>query len=125
METVVQCDASSIGVGAVLLQRRQPTTFAGRTLTMSERNYAQIEKELLAVVFAMTRFRQYMYGRKVTVDSDHKQLQAIAAKPLASAPKRLQRMFLVLLYRSSTMRSVTEKDVTCIWPMRCPGRPCH
>ena len=95
-ETVLQCDASSSGLGAALLQDGQPVAFASRVLSESERNYAQIEKELLAIVFGFMRFRQYVYGRKVTVDSDHKPLQSLYCKPLNLVPKRLQRMFLYL-----------------------------
>ena len=87
---MLQCDASSIGLGAALLQDGQPVAFASRVLSESERNYAQIEKELLAIVFGFTRFRQYLYGRKVTVDSDHKPLQSLYGKPLNLVPKRLQ-----------------------------------
>ena len=96
LDTVLQCDASSIGLGAALLQDGQPVAFASRVLSESERNYAQIEKELLAIVFGFTRFRQYLYGRKLTVDSDHKPLQWLYGKPLNLVPKRLQRMFLYL-----------------------------
>ena len=87
-ETVLQCDASSTGLGAALLQDGQPVAFASRALSQSERNYAQIEKELLAIVFGFTGFRQYVYGRKVTVDSDHKPLQSLYCKPLNLVPKR-------------------------------------
>lgn len=59
-------------------------------------NYAQIEKKLLAIVFGVERFHQYTYGRQVVVDSDHKPLETIFRKPLASAPGRLQKMFLRL-----------------------------
>ena len=59
-------------------------------------NYAQIEKELLAIVFGVERFHQYTYGRRVVVDSDHKPLETIFGKPLASAPRRLQKMFMRL-----------------------------
>ena len=55
-------------------------------------NYAQIEKELLTVVFALERFDQYIFGRQVTVKNDHKPLQSILLKPITAAPKRLQRM---------------------------------
>ena len=65
-------------------------------MTSAEQNYAQIEKELLAVVFAYERFHQYTYGRDLTVQSDHKPHEAITNKPLACAPPRLQMMLLML-----------------------------
>ena len=78
------------------MQKGQPVAFASRALTPIERNYAQIEKELLAIVFGMEKFNHFTYGRKVTVESDHKPLQTIHKKPLAAAPKRLQGMLLRL-----------------------------
>lgn len=62
----------------------------------TEKRYAQIEKELLAIVFAAKRFHQYVFGRPVTVQSDHKPLEAIVRKPLNKAPARLQGMLLQL-----------------------------
>jgi len=94
--TTLQCDASDTGLGATLLQRGQPIAYASRALTATERNYAQIEKELLSVVYGMEKFNQYTYGRKILVESDHKPLEIIYKKPLVAAPKRLQRMFLRL-----------------------------
>ena len=62
-----------------------------------ELRYAQIEKELLAIVFACECFESYMFGRDVIrVESDHKPLEAIFSKPLHSVPKQLQRMLLRL-----------------------------
>ena len=62
-----------------------------------ETRYAQIEKELLAIVLACDRFEAYIYGRDhVTIESDHKPLEMIVLKPLSNAPKRLQRMLLQL-----------------------------
>ena len=58
--------------------------------------YAQIEKEMLAIVFGVERFEQYVYGRPVHVETDHKPLESIFKKSLISAPKRLQRMLLRL-----------------------------
>ena len=66
--------------------------------------YAPIEKELLAVVYGMERFHHYTYGRKVTVNSDHKPLESIVKKPLHRAPKRLQRMLLRLQGYDMTLR---------------------
>ena len=94
LELTVQCDASEKGLGAALLQKGQPIAFASRALTDAETRYAQIEKEMLAVVFSLQKFDQYVYGWKTTVLSDHKPLEAIAKKPLRSAPRRLQGMLL-------------------------------
>ncbi|CAC5423217.1 unnamed protein product [Mytilus coruscus] len=55
-ETTLQCDASEKGLGATLMQKSQPTEYASRALTKTEQNYAQIEKELLAVVLGMEKF---------------------------------------------------------------------
>ena len=92
----LQVDASKYGLGAVLLQQEKPVAYASRALNETEVNYAQIEKELSAVLFGCKRFHQYLYGRQVTVESDHKPLESIMRKPLAAAPPRLQRMILQL-----------------------------
>ncbi len=93
---VLQCDASDHGLGAALLQNDKPVAFASRALTDAERNYAQIEKELLAIVYGTERFHQYTYGRSVIVESDHKPLETLSRKPLSTAPRRLQKMMMVL-----------------------------
>ncbi|KAK7105846.1 hypothetical protein V1264_017174 [Littorina saxatilis] len=93
-KTTLQCDASEFGLGACLLSDGQPVQFASRALTQTERNYAQIEKEMLAILFGLERFERYVYGRHVEVESDHKPLIPIHNKTLLAAPKRLQRMLL-------------------------------
>ena len=93
---VVQSDASQTGLGACILQDSRPIAFASRALTSAEENYSQIEKELLAITFACAKFHQYVYGREVTVHTDHKPLETIFKKPLAKAAPRLQRMLLQL-----------------------------
>ena len=70
--------------------------YASRSLNSAERNYAQIEKELLAIVYGCTKFHQYVYGKKVKVQTDHKPLEALFKKLLFQAPQRLQRMMLRL-----------------------------
>jgi len=97
VEATIQCDASEKGLGATLLQNGQPVAFASRSLTKAEQNYAQIEKECLAIVFACERFNQYIHGRdQTTVHTDHRPLVPIFNKPIYNAPKRLQRMLLRL-----------------------------
>jgi hypothetical protein len=93
----IQCDSLSLGLDCVMLQDEYPVEFHSRALFSTEQSYAQIEKELLAVCFAMDKFHTYVYGRNnVIVETDHKPLIAIVSKPLKSAPKRLQRMLLHL-----------------------------
>ena len=94
-EVTLQCDASQHGLGAVLLQKGQPVPYASRALTPTEIKYAQIEKELFAIVFACERFKAYMFGHDlVNMETDQKPLEAIVLNPLHAAP--LHRMLLRL-----------------------------
>lgn len=93
---MLSVDASSEGIGAVILQEGKPVAYASRALTDCQRRYAQIEKELLAIVYGCEKFHQYVYGKQIDVESDHKPLESIFKKPLHQAPMRLQRMLLRL-----------------------------
>jgi hypothetical protein len=96
-EVTIQSDASMSGLGAVLLQEGQPVSFASRTLSATEQNYAQIEKECLSIVFACERFDQYLHGRDlITAQTDHKPLVSVWNKSIHQVPKRLQRMLMRL-----------------------------
>ena len=80
-EVTLQCDASQSGLGAALPQNGQPVAYASRALTPTETSYAQIEKELLAIVFACEKFDAYIFGRDmVKVESDHKPLESFRSK---------------------------------------------
>ena len=74
---IVQADASQRGLGTCLLQEGQPIAFASKSLTDTETRYANIERELLAIVFACQQFNTYILGRPFTVESDHKPLEMI------------------------------------------------
>ena len=65
------------GLGAVLLQEGKPVIYVSGTLTPAEERYANIEKELLGVVFAMERLHNYVFGEPVRVQTDHKPLEMI------------------------------------------------
>lgn len=95
-ETIIQVDASLRGIGAVLTQDNKPVAFASKSLTDVEQRYANIEREMLAVVVGCERFHTYVYGKHFIVESDHKPLEMIALKNLGAAPPRLQRMLLRL-----------------------------
>ena len=59
-----------------------------------DQNYAQLEKEMLAIVYGLNKFHHFTFGRSVRVVTDHKPLVSIVRKPLSRAPKRLQAMLL-------------------------------
>lgn len=79
------------------MQDGHPVAFASRSLTSTEQKYAQIEKEMLAIVFAIQKFHFYIYGLKVKVNTDHKPLESIFRKDLSCISPRLQRMRLRIL----------------------------
>jgi hypothetical protein len=94
----IMCDASDYAVVAVLGQRVEKLPhviyYAGKTLNDAQLNYSTIEKELLAVVFALDKFRSYLLGSKVLVYSDHAALKYLLSKK--DAKSRLIRWILLL-----------------------------
>ena len=98
-------------LGACILQDNKPVSYASRSLCPAEENYANIERELLAIVYSCERFHQYTYGRQVVVHSDHKPLESIINKPLSKAPPRLQRLLLRLQRYTLRVKWVPGKDM--------------
>lgn len=96
---ILSVDSSAYGLGAVLLQRyadgsERPVSCASRTLTPSECNYSQIDKEALAILFGVSKHHQYVYGRRFILRSDHRPLSYIFGKNKGlpqTAASRLQR----------------------------------
>ena len=100
LPTKISCDASSTGLGAVLEQQDGenwfPIAYSSCTLTSTENNYCQLEKETLSILFACNKFHDYVYGRKFYVYNDHLPLKSIFNKNITKAPARIQRFMLRL-----------------------------
>ncbi|XP_053686542.1 uncharacterized protein K02A2.6-like [Sabethes cyaneus] len=117
MELIVSADASNYGIGARIAHKLpdgsvKPISYASRSLTPAESNYSQIEKEGLALIFAVTRFHRMIFGRHFVLETDHKPLLAIFGSkkgvPVYTA-NRLQRWALtLLLYDFSTKYVSTD-----------------
>ena len=96
-KTILSADASSHGLGAVFLQEqengvRNPIAYASRLMTSTEQRYAQIEKEALATTWACEKFNDYILGKDIIVETDHKPLIPLfGMKNLDELSPRIQR----------------------------------
>ena len=127
LPVTVQADASLRGLGACLMQKcnrdDQPIAFASKSLTDTDTRYANIERELLAIVFACQWFSTYLLGRSFVAESDHKPLEMIAMKNLANVPPRLQRMLLELQRYDVTIKYRSGAQMQLANALsRCPVR---
>ena len=102
-DTVVSADSSSFGLGAVLLQRQndghmKPVAYASRSLTKTERRYAQMEKEALAIVWSLEHWADLLIGKNFHVETGHKPLvPLLSTKLIDELPVHVQRFRMRLL----------------------------
>ena len=117
LDTVVSADASSFGLGAVLLQRQpegqmKPVAYISRSMTPTEQRYAQIEKEALALTWACERFSDYLIGLVFHIQTDHKPLVPLfSSKSLEELPLRVQRFRLRMLRYQFTISHIPGKEL--------------
>ena len=101
---VLNCDASPVGIACIMSHvipdnTERPIMYASRTLQTAEKNYSQLEREALAIVYGIKYFHKYLAGRKFTVVTDHKPLLGIFIldKPIPNVcSTRLQKWILAI-----------------------------
>lgn len=96
-ELTLSVDCSKHSMGATLMQNGKPIAYASKALSGAELGYAQIEKEALAILFGCERYHQYVFGRVINIETDHKPLISIFKKPLDKMSPRIQRIRIRLL----------------------------
>ncbi|UYV65567.1 K02A2.6-like, partial [Cordylochernes scorpioides] len=117
LPTTVSADASSYGLGAVLLQKsedgyQKAVAYASRTMSETEKRWAQIEKESLAIVWACERFQDYLMGNTFSIETDHKPLIPIfSTKNLDEMTPRIQRLRLRMMRYSYSIYHTPGKDI--------------
>lgn len=99
-------DASSKSMGACLMQEGKPVAYATRAFTTSQLNQPQIVKEALAIRFGCQKFHEYVYGKELSVETDHKPLETIFLNPIQNAPLRLQRILFDILQYSPKIKYI-------------------
>ena len=114
LDVKVSADASSFGLGAVLLQRHgkdwRPVVYASRSMTEAEKRYAQIEKKALATVWSCEKFEDYILGKQIEIETDHKPLVPLFnSKYLDALPPRVLRFRLRMTRFSYTVIHVPGK----------------
>jgi hypothetical protein len=107
----LMADASSFGLGAVLLQEGRPVYFCSRTMTDAEESWAQIDKEFLALVWALERLDLFTYGQKVEVLTDHRPLIGLVNKPMDHCSIRQQRLLGRMMRYDVDLRFVPGKEM--------------
>ena len=86
---VLECDALGEGIGAVLKHGQHPIDFESRKLQSRERLYSKYDKEILAMMHALIKFRQYLVGNKFVVKTDHNSLRYfLTQKDLSERKKK-------------------------------------
>ncbi|UYV64396.1 hypothetical protein LAZ67_3000523 [Cordylochernes scorpioides] len=94
---ILQCDASKDAMGAALLQEDRPLAFASASFSDSQKQYSQIEKELLSVYYGCKKFEYLLSGHTFVIQTDHQPLLPLVKKPLSDISPRLQRLVMKLI----------------------------
>jgi hypothetical protein len=119
---IVECDASTLGFGAVLLQDQHPLAYFSKTMAPRHRSLAAYERELIGLVHAVRHWRPYLWGRRFTVKTDHYSLKYLLDQRLATIPQhhwvgKLLGFDFVVEYKPGAQNTVADalsrRDTDC------------
>ena len=117
---MLQTDASSVGVGAVLEQGGKVVAYASRALSKAERQYSVIQRECLAAVYGMKQFRHYLLGRSFKLVTDHAPLQWLSAQKMEGLLCRwslaIQEYDFTITYRKGSLNANADALSRCVPP---------
>ena len=117
LPTKITCESSKFTIGATLEQKHEnnchPVAFKSRSCTCAEQNYCPLERETLAVVLACSKVNEYLYDKKVLVESDHKPLKSILSTLIHKTPPRIQRFIMFLQKYEFVVNYIPGNNLTC------------
>ena len=123
-ETTLQTDASKKGLGACLIQNGKVVCYASRSLTKTEQNYQNLEREALGTIWGMEKFHYFLYGKEFTLETDQKPLVSIYKKHMVDISPRVQRLIVRSFpYQPFTVVYKKGRDIpvadalSCVTPM--------
>ena len=111
-EFVLRTDASDVGIGAALMQEQDgklfPVSYASRKLLPREQNYSTIERECLAIIWAVQKFHMYLYGRPFVIQTDHRSLTYLDKAKFLNG--RIMRWAMTLQQYDYRIESIQGRD---------------
>ena len=118
---MLQTDASSVGVGTVLEQGDRAIAYASRALNQAEQQYSVIQKECLAIVFALIQFRHYLLERSFELLTDHAPLQWLSSQKIKGLLCRwalaMQEFDFIIKYHKGCHNANADALMECPCPL--------